>query len=280
MSIVSRVRKAPRILVAWRGKSLIDEATIRVVAYCLKGGSKSRKIGPMAQVLICPDDVYPHDAVKTGTDGSVCGNCPLRPASGGGCYCNLGQHYPQVWKTSTNLVADLDTACEALHRSGLPVRIGSWGDPSAVPFDVILALVNAAKGPNGKARHTMYTHDWRNHPELRETAMASVLSVTEQKEAEQAGWRTLRIRLPDMPVLQGEVVCPASKEAGHRATCSKCLMCCGTGLGKGAHAVIQAHGSANKVNALQRLIDEGPILKRGCCAVTPKKTVYLGSKEV
>ena len=257
MSIVSRDAKAPTILVAWRGKSLIDEATIRVVVHCLKEGSKSRKTGKMVQVLICNDDVYPHDAVKTGADFSVCGNCPLRPRNGGGCYCNLGKHYPRVWETSNDLLDDLNAAGEAIRRSGLPVRIGSWGDPSAVPFDVISTLVNAARGDDGRARHTAYTNAWATCDQrLREVAMASVLSEAEKVMAERAGWATLRVRTADMPVLQGEVVCPASKEAGHRTTCSNCLMCCGTGRGKGTHVVIQTHGSANKVNRLHRLIEE------------------------
>ena len=203
----SRSPNAPTILVAWRGPSQNDGNTIRVVLYCLRGGSKSRKTGPMAQVLICPDDVPPHVSVKTGTDFSVCGNCPLRPASGGGCYCNLGAYFPRVWETSNDLSDDLNAACEALHRSGLRVRIGSWGDPAAVPFDVIAALTASARGPNGKACHTAYTAAWETcDPRLREIAMASVLSETEMTKAERAGWATLRIRTPDMPVLQGEVI--------------------------------------------------------------------------
>lgn len=248
-------RTSPTILVAWRGKSQIDGGPIRVVVYCLRTGSKSRKTGPMVQVLICRDDLLPYLAVKQGLDSSVCGNCPLRPAKGGGCYCNLGAYYPRVWETSCKLVANLKDVCEAIRRSGLPVRIGSWGDPAAVPIEIIRAIVDAARDPSGKPRHTAYTHAWRDHPELRDIAMASVLSVAEKNAAERAGWRTLRIRSNEMPVLPDEIVCPASKEAGHKVTCSQCMACSGTGR-KGPNVVIQAHGSKHKVQAVSRLVDD------------------------
>ena len=102
--------RRPRILVAWRGASQFDSRPVRVAIHCLQGGSLNRKTGPMAQVIICPDDVPPHVSIGEGSDGSVCGDCPLRPAAGGGCYVNVGAYIPRVWECSTILQADLDAA--------------------------------------------------------------------------------------------------------------------------------------------------------------------------
>lgn len=244
--------RKPTIRVAWRGPSLIDGSPIRVVVYCLRHGSKSRKLGPVAQVLICPDDVPPHVAVKNGRDFAVCGQCLLRPMNGGGCYCNLGAYFPRVFETSTQLPADINAVCKAIRESGLPLRIGSWGDPAAVPPEVIERLVDAARGPNGEPRHTAYT-ECGTRLELKGIAMRSVLSVQDQREAESEGWRTFRVRGPEDPVLPGEVVCPASAEAGHKTTCSQCLLCSGGGR-KGPNVTIRAHGPAWKVKAVERVL--------------------------
>ena len=248
--------RRPRILVAWRGPSRFDGAPIRVVVYCLWGGSLNRKIGPMAQVLICPDDEEPHRAQARGTDVSVCGSCPLRRSNGGGCYVNLGAYFPRVWETSSDLPTDLGRACQAIQQTGLPLRIASWGDPAAAPIDVVEQLAEAAQGAGSRPRHTTYTAAWRDRPELRHLAMASVMSEGSQREATEAGWRTFRILGKGERLLRGEIVCPASPEGGLRATCSQCLACCGAGR-RGPNVVVEVHGSAGKVAAIEKMLHDG-----------------------
>jgi len=212
MSTVSKLeaRKPPiRIAVAWRGPSQIDGGPVRVVVYCLDGGSLNRKTGPMAQVLICRDDMQPYDAIKNGGDRSVCADCPLRPASGGGCYVNLGRYFPRVWEVSSKLPEDLERACQAIRDSGLTLRLGSWGDPTAVPLDVITALTEAAQGSERRSRHTAYTSGWRGHVEYKDLAMASVMNEAEQTEAAAMGFRTFRLLTTESSLLPGEIVCPA-----------------------------------------------------------------------
>lgn len=254
-SAKSPKKNRPRILVAHRGPSQIDGRPVRAIAYCLEKGSLNRKTGPMAQILICRDDMQPYDAIRTGADISVCGNCPLRPANSGGCYVNLGAYFPRVFETSNDLPADLAGACQAIRDSGLPLRIGSWGDPTAVPLEVITALTDAARGSGKKPRHTAYTSGWRDHPEYQDIAMASVMNEKEQAEAEGLGFRTFRLLVPESSPLPGEIACPAGADKEHEITCSACLLCSGNAR-RGKNVTVLAHGSADKVRAVKHLINK------------------------
>jgi hypothetical protein len=56
------------------------------------------------------------------------------------------------------------------------------------------------------------------------------------------GWRTFRVRRGEDSLAESEIVCPASYEAGHRAQCISCGLCCGTSRPAKSIAII-AHGS-------------------------------------
>jgi ABC-type polar amino acid transport system ATPase subunit len=56
------------------------------------------------------------------------------------------------------------------------------------------------------------------------------------------GWRSFRVRAAESPTLQGEVICPASKEAGQKTTCEACKACGGLSAKARADIVIMAHG--------------------------------------
>jgi hypothetical protein len=193
--------------------------------------SKNRKTGRMLQTYILTADVDPVTAARTGEESRVCGDCPLR---GGKCYVQRFQAPQAVW--------------QKYRRGGYPaiqwpalgahsIRIGSFGDPAFVPASVWENVVKHSAG------HIGYTHQWRlpGAQYLREIVMASVESVADQCEAVAAGWRTFRVRKPEQPKLADEMVCPASDEAGHRTTCSRCLFCCGRSK-RGKSVVINAHG--------------------------------------
>jgi hypothetical protein len=230
---------------------VIDRATIRVVAYGLLTGTLNQKLGPMAQVLVAPDNVPPHVAVLDGRDRAVCGECIHRPANAGTCYVVPQLYIPEVWKQTCHLDADLETACAAIMRSGLPLRMTAWGDIAAVPFEIIQALARAA------VSHTAYTSQWRTcDPRLASIAMASVNSVVERHEATARGFRTYRIRTDRMPVLPGEMVCPGSAEAAKKTTCADCLLCDGTGGPSHRDVVVVGHGSVGKIRRLNPLLEE------------------------
>jgi hypothetical protein len=189
----------------------------------------------MVQTWVLRADLAPVEALRTGADRSVCGDCPLRA---GVCYVNVGQAPRQVYEA---LRAGRYPAFGPRHR-GLfrrrPLRLGAYGDPASVPRRVWEPLCRLSEFWTG------YTHRWADCDQgLRRWLMASVDSPEEFRRARALGWRTFRTRLPEEPLLAGEFVCPKSAEAGHRLLCIQCRACDGGRWdGRGTPAII-AHGS-------------------------------------
>jgi hypothetical protein len=230
-------------LILWEGRSLIDGAPLVCIAVGLASKSTNRKTGGMLQTYILRADVSPVEAVKTGADASICGECPHRgngDGSGRTCYVNVGQGPGSVWRTyragkyprAENRAAIFEAG------RGRMVRLGTYGDPAAVPVHVWQALTHGATGWTG------YTHQWRESigAPLRGLCMASADSEQDAADAHAAGWRTFRVALPNAPErLAGEAICPASEEAGKKLTCATCGACNGAN-GRRGSIVIQAHG--------------------------------------
>jgi hypothetical protein len=228
--------------------------------------SDNPKTGNMAQVWILPADMAPHDAVKTGADSSVCGDCKHRRGNGGACYVTPFQGPLSVfkaWQKGAYPIASQRILIQTL--AGRHVRLGAYGDPAALPAGVLLRLTGHAAGWTG------YTHAWRtleararsaaehcdsrNDPIIvRSLCMASCDTVAEAEEAQALGWRTFRVHgAADAAPVGRESVCPASDEAGHKLTCIECGVCSGTG-GKGRGSIrIAVHGSlASRFEAARR----------------------------
>lgn len=238
----------PTGFVIYKGPSLIDGQPIVAIATTSSGNPKT---GPMVQTWILPDNgIMPHENVKTGADVSVCGDCKHRPVNGGACYVRVFQGPRSVYAKYLRggyERADWPTARIALGR-GRMVRLGSYGDPAAVPAWVWSELVYEANG------HTGYTHQWQTCAKAyRWLVMASCDTPAERDEARAQGWRTFTVRLESDPLAQRESVCPASAEAGHKVTCSQCRMCDGAGSGKRGSIAIIAHGGTAKAYRVFRL---------------------------
>lgn len=230
-------------IILWAGASLLDGAPIIVVA---TGLAKSRnvKTGNMLQTWIIRADMHPVDAVKSGADASICGDCKHRgeivdgAVVGRSCYVLVHNAPASVYRTvaaGKYPVAEGAAEIAAVGR-GRIVRLGSYGDPAAVPFWVWEALVSEA------VAHTGYTHQWRRAPELAALCMASCDSADDLAAARMLGFRAFRVRRSTDPVLPREVICPASAEAGFKTTCSACRACGGTSAKARADIVIAAHG--------------------------------------
>jgi hypothetical protein len=121
---------------------------------------------------------------------------------------------------------------------GRMVRIGTYGDPAAVPAHVWEALTMRAKG------WTAYTHQWLHQPDALTYAMASVESLTAAKYIWARDGRTFRI-VRDVAEIDParEVLCPASAEAGKRTTCADCRLCAGQATRSPKSVAIVAHGN-------------------------------------
>lgn len=232
----------PNGYVVFRGPSLYDGKPIVVILTGLHSASTNRKTGGMLQTYILPAGIDPVSAWKKGRDVSVCGGCPHRsPASGGKGTCYVTKmHGPasvfKAWKRGAYPVADVSEVSELVR--GRKLRIGTWGDPAAVPAEVWAQLASGASARTG------YTHGWRQVPALRGLVMASVDSVAELLEARSEGWATFRVApLGESGRLPGEVICPASAEAGKKTTCENCpVKCTGEVRPKFSGRVIQDHG--------------------------------------
>lgn len=249
--------------VFYRGPSLLTGDPIIGVLTGLEGGSKNAKTGPMAQTWILRADLPPMDAKRANLDDAICGDCKLRGRDGrnSGCYVSPWMAPHNVWKRAT--------AGGIYHEATWPelralleqrqVRLGAYGDPAAIPFEVWRELLATAAG------WVAYSHQWaRCDQRLRLIAMASVDTVDEFYAARALGWRTFRIRQPGGEVLASHVpadttgqstsvpaefICPASDEAGHRSTCQRCQLCRGTSS-PARHVVIVAHGKPSNLRAL------------------------------
>lgn len=214
----------PNGALVWEGPSRLNGEPIFVAVTGIKTGSSNPKIGRMAQVWILPATEEPKLAFKSGSEASVCGDCPHRWFTGGGCYVHWRWGPQQVYHTHKVFQSYGPLDVEWLR--GRVIRFGAYGDPAAVPLEVWRPLLDVAKGWTG------YTHQWRNLDSAEwGWLMASVDKPCEQLSAKRRGWRTFRIRQPGVPLMDREIICPAAEEgAGYRKVdCAKCRLCDGNG---------------------------------------------------
>ena len=241
----------PNGAVIYRGPSQLDGKPIVVIATGFAKSSDNEKTGGgLIQTWILREDMSPVVATQTGDDASICGDCPHRGTATGAanvgrsCYVEVFKAPTSVWKTykrggypqfAGHSIANLF--------AGRGVRLGSYGDPAAVPAHVWAGVLDR------HAFHTGYTHQWRAFPELAQWCMASADSASDRAAAKLLGFRTFRVRTLAQALELGEVVCPASKEAGFKTTCDTCRACGGLTSKARADIVIAAHGAMSKVNA-------------------------------
>jgi hypothetical protein len=120
----------------------LDGKPIVVIATYSK---RNAKTGAVVQTYILVDGINPLEASKTGADFSICGNCAMRgevttdpnrkQAKNRRCYVNLGQGVLIVYKSflrGVYAMADNIAARKSIGR-GRFVRVGTYGDPAAVP---------------------------------------------------------------------------------------------------------------------------------------------------
>lgn len=235
--------------IAYEGPSLIDGSPIVVIVNKLDG-SDNAKTGAIVQSFIIRSDVAPIEALATGQDESICGDCGHRPyliktgqSDEPPCYVNVGRSVRSVYeayKRGRYTRADAATIARAL--AGKIVRLGTYGDPAAAPVSMWIKITRYAAGRRG------YTHQW-DRPEFDAAAwaplvMASADSIDEAARANLLGMRVFRVSI-GVDVQPGEASCPASTEAGKRSTCAKCTLCSGTTI-QARDIVIADHAAGHK----------------------------------
>ena len=238
--------------IAYDGPSMIDGAPIVVIVNRIDESSGNGKTGALVQTFIIRSDIAPVDALRTGDDESVCGDCKHRPsliaqavAEGlkveAPCYVNVGRSVRSVYdayKRGRYVKAPLETIALAI--AGKNLRIGTYGDGAAAPVIVWHRLIRYCADWVG------YSHQWRNiaAADWAGMLMASVDNSKEYADAKALGWRTFRVALNEGKA-PTEARCPASKEMGQKTTCNACLLCSGTSK-KAKDIVIIDHALGHK----------------------------------
>lgn len=233
--------------IAYEGPSTIDGSPIVVIVNKIDSDSQNDKTGAIVQTFIIRSDISPIEALNTGADESICGDCEHRPflAKKTGkvpCYVNVGRSVLAVfnaYKRGRYTRADAATIARAL--AGKIVRIGTYGDPFAAPVRMWSEITRYADGRRG------YTHQW-DRPGFDAAAwaplvMASADSIDQAAKANLLGMRVFRVSV-GVDVQAGEAMCPASAEAGKRSTCAKCTLCSGTSI-QARDIVISDHATGH-----------------------------------
>lgn len=234
--------------IAYEGPSAIDGAPIVVIINKITDGSANAKTGAIVQSFIIRSDVPPVEALQSGQDESICGDCEHRPilARETGkvpCYVQVGKSVQSVYhayKRGRYTRADAATIARAL--AGKIVRLGTYGDPFAAPVRMWAQITRYAAGRRG------YTHQW-NRPDFDVAAwsplvMASADSLDQATHANLLGMRVFRVSV-GVDKQAGETVCPASAEGGRKSTCAKCTLCAGTSI-QARDIVIADHAAGHK----------------------------------
>lgn len=227
--------------VLYHGPSVLEPSTTIVAILTLT--SRNRKTGNIPQLWIMRADMEPTHAQSTGEDTAICGQCIHRSRRGGGqgtCYVVAGRGPLAVyraWKNGRYPVALPEDLCRV---HGQTVRIGAYGDPAAIPREVLASLDRHAGVMLG------YTHQERHarfDPAVLRHAMVSVESESDAYAYRDMGLRTFRVRPPGGRALPFETVCPAESTPG--MSCATCRRCDGASR-TGNSIVTTVHGTSAK----------------------------------
>jgi hypothetical protein len=251
--------------IVYEGPSRLDGTQIVAI---LTYESKNTGTGNMAQLTILNQSHDPITTLKMGMDTGICGDCPFSNAShnkakgGGGCYVNAGQAPLAIynaWRAGSYQRGNVLTRTRMLKGKGL--RLGSYGDPTALPIGLVRQMTRQA------AYHTGYTHQWAGGRDRhtgkikkriasgwRHLVMASCETVEQVKTASSRGWRSFRVKTLTAPVTSLEVLC--AKDATHEnpKTCSQCKACDGWKREGQRSIVINGHGGAGVMPVMMRTL--------------------------
>ena len=207
-------------MIIYDGPSMLNGKPIVAILTNINHPSVNTKTGDMAQATIMPKGIKPSDAVKTGEDDAVCGECNRRPINAKEtdeepCYVN-----PRAPNSIHRAYERGSYSTGIPEQLNKPLRLGMWGDPAAMPYEIAKGLADMAP------KHTGYTHQWVRFPEFNSICMASVDTEAQRLEANALGFRTYRVRDVGAPLMDGEIDCPESDKS-RNIQCADCGLCAG-----------------------------------------------------
>jgi len=234
----------PNTVCIWTGRSIHpqgDGGEIAVFLSGIRNPSGNRKTGPMLQTYILSNSGTNPVSVANDPRGAwrdACGGCALAHAIGGACYVNLGQAPLSIWQAwnrgSVPHLIPSQSAALLETIAGQSIRLGSYGDPAAVPLETWKWLLRGAPAWTG------YSHAWRALPKahpLSRYCMASVDRPEDIGEAVSRGWRAYSLA-PDPETVDGAIPCPHYSRG---ISCADCTLCSGSAIGAKSIAV-RPHG--------------------------------------
>jgi len=239
--------KKPKGIIIYEGPSCLNGDDI----VCIINGfrkSQNRKTSFMLQSWIIVKNKHPVIAHQKNADIAICGDCKHR--TWGTCYVIIGQAPFQIYNAYKRGSYEYLQDRHISYLKDKHLRIGSYGDPVAVPFSIwqnLLKLVGA---------YTGYTHQWKSCDDrFKSVVMASVESENEYIKAKQLGWRTFRCLTNRETYQKNEHTCPAS--INDKINCNICLKCSGKSVNIKKDIAIVMHGTLYKVirfNKIKNLI--------------------------
>tara|TARA_Y100001963_G_C6714986_1_gene416191 strand:+ start:103 stop:756 length:654 start_codon:yes stop_codon:yes gene_type:complete len=185
----------------------------------LRSYSQNSKTGNMLQsYIIDKEKAFSEPKVF----GSKCSECPVVKE------CYVSRDKLTVRRSLKKLVEGEKTSYQFVTLNqvlplikGRSFRFGTYGDPSAIPLDMIRSIASVVKSWTG------YTHFWREiSQEYQEFFMASVEDLTGEMLAQAMNWRTFRmIRKGESNDSINSILCPNTSRG---ITCEACKLCKGT----------------------------------------------------
>lgn len=213
-----------------RASALVVTYPSFYLVFTALNGSTNRKTGDMVQTYLLDRDTLTSEPKVF---GAKCSACPMVNK------CYVSRDKMSVRRALTKLLGDERTsyAHAALADvlpllSGRKVRLGTYGDPSALPLSDLKAVVNSAQG------HTGYTHFWREiDTDYSRYLMASVEDSSAELLAQGLGYRTFRVITKETTERAVSSVAVECLNSSAGLTCAECLLCSGT-EGKGRRVSI------------------------------------------
>jgi hypothetical protein len=216
--------------IAYEGPSKLDGSPIVVIINKVHSNSANDKTGALVQSFIIRSDINPVEAIKTGADQAICGDCGHRPiiadvTGDPPCYVNVSRSVLAVFKAYKRgryIKVRPQTLARIL--TGKKLRIGTYGDGAAAPLSIWQTLTQYT------ADHVGYTHQWAragfDNFGWSSLVMASADTAEQALEAQELSYRTFRVSI-GLDKRAGEISCPASAESGKKTTCDNCMLCAG-----------------------------------------------------
>lgn len=234
------VYKGPGFLTDSTGRPVHGD--IKVIVTGTSRGSGNSKTGHMLQTWIIPDKGFPR--VGSLPARIVCGDCAIEKA----CYVNRAVLSAVARTEYPPLQPDL---LYKVSGSKTPIRLGAFGNPSAMPIEVARRLIR-------NRAWTSYEAMWRTcDPAWQHISMASTQTIEDTETALSMGWRCFLT----VPENQVDVVLAHFESRGVQCLaqtkgiqCRSCRLCDGT-LHRSRPLVVVnvVHGTVGKRKAYERL---------------------------